>query len=135
VGPGDEAGPPPPPLDPQVAPHPTAALGLPELVNRDRLAAGCPPIAIDPDLQAHAEQHAVAQAEQDRMRHSDGPVGFDTWGENVAAGQQTALAVHESWMASPEHRANVLDCTFTAIGVAAADSPTGVRYWTQVFAA
>lgn len=135
VGPGDEAGPPPPSPDPQIDPHPIAALGLPELVNRERLAAGCGPIAIDPNLEAHAEQHAVAQAEQDRMHHSDGPAGVDAWGENVAAGQQTALEAHDDWMGSLEHRAIVLDCAFTVIGVAAADSPAGVRYWVEVFAA
>lgn len=112
---------------------PAPADSLPELVNRDRLAAGCPPIAIHPDLQAHAQGHADTQAADDRMHHSDGPPGFDTWGENVAWGQDTAAHVHEAWMSSDSHRDNILDCSFRWIGVGATDSADGIRYWTEVF--
>ena len=40
--------------------------------------------------------------------------------ENLARGYATADATVAAWMASPGHRANVLDGTVTRVGVAAA---------------
>lgn len=118
-----------------VQPQTTATAQLLELVNRDRAAHGCAPVALHPDLTAQSQAHAEQQAAADRMHHSDGPTGFDTWGENVAVGYDTAAEVHDAWMASPGHRANVLTCEFTHMGAGAADAADGTRYWTEQFAA
>lgn len=51
-------------------------------------------------------------------------------GENIAYGQKDAQAVMTAWMNSPGHRANILNCKFTRIGVGVA----GTRnYWVQNF--
>jgi uncharacterized protein YkwD len=51
-------------------------------------------------------------------------------GENIAYGQRDAQAVMTAWMNSPGHRANILNCTFTRIGLGVA----GTRnYWVQDF--
>lgn len=51
-------------------------------------------------------------------------------GENIAYGQRDAQAVMTAWMNSPGHRANILNCKFTRIGVGVA----GTRnYWVQNF--
>ncbi len=61
------------------------------------------------------------------------------WGnvaENIAAGPQTAQSVMNMWMNSSGHRANILNCGLTQIGVGYASvpgSPYG-SYWTQDFA-
>lgn len=68
------------------------------------------------------------------MSHSGGPSGFSTWGENVAYGYDTADQVHQAWMASPGHRANILNCSFTVMGAGFADGSVS-RYWTEQFAA
>jgi uncharacterized protein YkwD len=123
---------PPPSDDPPVQP---AAAGLLELVNRDRATAGCPPVTAADDLMSQARTHSNGQAAADSMFHSASIQGYDTWGENVAVGYDTEAAAHQGWMDSPGHRANILGCQFTVIGFASADSASGVRYWTEMFAA
>jgi uncharacterized protein YkwD len=69
-------------------------------------------------------------------------VGYNwwTWGENIAAGYASPEAVMSGWMNSSGHRANILNCNFTEIGVGyayAANDPGTVQYhhyWTQVLA-
>ncbi|MCB1187283.1 hypothetical protein KDL29_08980 [bacterium] len=62
---------------------------------------------------------------------------YDTAGENIAAGQSTPQEVVVSWMASPGHRANILNANFTHMGVGVYyDSAGGlhVEQWVQLFA-
>ena len=55
---------------------------------------------------------------------------FRTAGENIAYGQRTPQAVVNAWMNSSGHRANILNASYTQIGVGyAADG----HYWTQMF--
>ena len=108
-------------------------LGIVELVNRDRIAAGCLPVGTDPELQRQSRVQATRQAAEDRMFHSNGVTGFNTWGENVAAGYDSAVAVHAAWMDSPGHRANILDCDFVWMGIAASEGASGTIYWTEQF--
>ncbi len=56
---------------------------------------------------------------------------WNTWGENVAAGQLTCEVVVKAWMNSPHHRANILDPRFSRIGMSARKSPQGVTFWTM----
>ena len=61
-------------------------------------------------------------------------------GENIAAGYASPEAVMSGWMNSSGHRANILNCNFTEIGVGyayAANDPGTIQYrhyWTQVLA-
>lgn len=51
-------------------------------------------------------------------------------GENIAKGQATPQAVVNAWMNSSGHRANILNASYTHIGVGyVADG----KYWTQMF--
>jgi uncharacterized YkwD family protein/spore coat assembly protein SafA len=64
-----------------------------------------------------------------RMIKSFG-ISYKTAGENIARGQASPSAVVNAWMSSPGHRANILNPSFTEIGVGyVADG----RYWTQMF--
>lgn len=57
-------------------------------------------------------------------------LSFRTAGENIAYGQRTAQAVVNAWMNSSGHRANILNPSYTQIGVGyVADG----NYWTQMF--
>ncbi|MFF5179741.1 CAP domain-containing protein [Micromonospora sp. NPDC000316] len=117
-----------------------------ELVNARRSEAGCAPVHSDPELTTAAQRHSQDQADHRSMSHtgSDGSdVGqrldragyaWRTYGENVAYNQPTPEAVMDAWMNSPGHRANILNCAFTEIGVGRADTGDG-PYWTQNFAA
>ncbi|MEU8212802.1 CAP domain-containing protein [Micromonospora sp. NPDC049044] len=116
-----------------------------DLVNAERAKAGCAALGIDDKLMTAAQKHSQDQADHKNMSHtgSDGSnagdrldrVGYTwrTYGENVAWNQQTPAAVMDAWMNSSGHRANILNCAFTEIGVGIANS--NGPYWTQVFAA
>ncbi|MEA4832912.1 hypothetical protein SDC9_89644 [bioreactor metagenome] len=57
-------------------------------------------------------------------------ISFRTAGENIAQGYKTPQAVVDGWMNSSGHRANILNASFTEIGVGyVADG----SYWTQMF--
>ncbi|MFI6780767.1 CAP domain-containing protein [Micromonospora sp. NPDC050276] len=116
-----------------------------DLVNAERAKAGCKALTIDDKLMTAAQRHSQDQADHQNMSHtgSDGSnagvrldrVGYAwrTYGENVAWNQKTPAAVMDAWMNSSGHRANILNCAFTEIGVGIASS--NGPYWTQVFAA
>ncbi|MBR5044091.1 MAG: secretion protein, partial [Clostridia bacterium] len=55
---------------------------------------------------------------------------YRTAGENIAMGYPTPEAVVDGWMNSEGHRANILNPSFTVIGVGYV--PEG-NYWTQMF--
>lgn len=57
-------------------------------------------------------------------------ISYRTAGENIAMGYSTAQQVVNGWMNSPGHRANILNGSFTQIGVGYV--PNG-NYWTQMF--
>jgi uncharacterized protein YkwD len=69
----------------------------------------------------------------DRLRAT----GFtgSAWGENIAMGQRSAAEVVRGWMNSAGHRRNIMNCSYTLIGVGAAKDAQGQIYWTQDFAA
>jgi uncharacterized protein YkwD len=116
--------------------NPAPQTGVLALVNADRVANGCAPVVVADDLMSQAQTHSNGQAAADSMFHSAaGPEGYDSWGENVAAGQATEVEVEQDWMNSPLHRDNITNCSFLFIGYAYADSATGVRYWSQEFGA
>lgn len=54
-------------------------------------------------------------------------------GENLASGQTSPQQVIEEWMASPTHRANILNTNFTQICVAYGVGSDGYTYWVQIF--
>ncbi|MFG3300177.1 CAP domain-containing protein [Micromonospora chersina] len=114
-----------------------------DLVNQERVKAGCKALTVDDKLTLAAQRHSQDQADHKTMSH-DGSDGSDvgdrldrvgyawrSYGENVAWNQQSPAAVMDAWMNSPGHRANILNCSFTEIGVGVARS--NGPYWTQDF--
>lgn len=73
------------------------------------------------------------------MRLATGAVTFTTAGENIARGQATPADVMAAWQASAGHNANMLDASYTQIGIGyrEAVSPANAAafgpWWTQVF--
>lgn len=57
-------------------------------------------------------------------------ISYRTAGENIARGQKTPASVVNAWMNSSGHRANILNSSFTHIGVGYVASG---NYWTQMF--
>ncbi|WFE34206.1 CAP domain-containing protein [Micromonospora sp. WMMD975] len=114
-----------------------------DLVNQERAKAGCKALSVDTKLTLAAQRHSQDQADHKKMTHdgSDGSnvgqrldrVGYAwrAYGENVAWNQQSPASVMDAWMNSEGHRANILNCGFTQIGVGVARS--NGPYWTQDF--
>ncbi len=57
-------------------------------------------------------------------------ITYRSAGENIARGYATPQAVVNGWMNSSGHRANILNASFTRIGVGYV---AGGHYWTQMF--
>ncbi|WTN44289.1 CAP domain-containing protein [Streptomyces sp. NBC_00631] len=113
-----------------------------ELVNAERSKVGCSALTLNTTLSKVAQAHSEDMALHQNMSHSgsDGSSPGDrltragyTWsayGENVAYGYASPEQVMAAWMASPGHKANILNCTFKEIGVGLAQPNS---YWTQDF--
>lgn len=125
------------------SPSPAAEAQVLHLVNDERAQAGCRPLDSDPALAELAGDYSREMAEEDFFAHTT-PDGRSPWdraeaagiselgGENIARGQQDAQAVMDAWMHSPGHRANILNCDFTELGVGVHFGSDG-PWWTQDF--
>ncbi|MGQ7260354.1 CAP domain-containing protein [Vreelandella sp. V005] len=96
-------------------------------------------------LEAAAERHAQDMAENDYFSHTapDGSgieqrINYQDYvwqavGENIAAGHTSPSAVVEGWLASSGHCQNIMNGTFTEMGMAKARNPQSRygTYWTQ----
>jgi len=133
VPPGEE-----PVLAPRSGPVITFEERVLEIVNLERAAVGLPPLKGVSELFNSSETHSSNMANRDFFEHCDldtktthgsrmTAAGY-TWnaaGENIAAGFSTPEDVMAAWMASPGHRANLLDENFVAREI-------GVGYFEEV---
>lgn len=137
------AAPAPKPADP---PPSSDAEEVTALVNAERAKEGCSPVRSNSKLATAASRHSADMVSRDYFSHTS-PDGSDpgdrvtaagyrwsTYGENIAKGQSSPASVMDSWMNSPGHRANIVNCAFKEIGVGKQDS-SGGPVWTQVFGA
>lgn len=100
------------------------------LTNQFRQQNGLPPLQLNQNLSEAALNKANNMFFEDYWAH-DSPDGKTPWdfikaagynyvyaGENLARGFTTAQSVVDAWMASPEHRANMLSPNYTNVGYA-----------------
>lgn len=112
------------------------------LVNKVRVENGLRPLAANWELSRVARFKSRDMRDNHYFSHTSPTYGspfqmmrdfglsFRTAGENIAYGQRTPQAVVDAWMNSSGHRANILNASYTQIGVGyVADG----RYWTQMF--
>ena len=113
------------------------------LVNRERTADGESPLQPVSTLQLSAQRHTESMAFGDYFEHNgpggDTPasrmrasgyiysprVGYEI-GENIGWGTlwlATPRAIVAAWMASPGHRANILDASFRDSGIGVSAHP------------
>ncbi|KAB2374188.1 sigma-70 family RNA polymerase sigma factor [Actinomadura montaniterrae] len=124
---------------------PTLEQQVVDLVNRNRAKAGCRPLRVSPALHKAAQAHTEDMASRHALDHR-GSGGTDpgdritaagfrwsAWAENIAQGQASPPAVVTAWMNSQGHRANILNCGLTVIGVGFVRG-SGGPWWTQDFA-
>lgn len=105
----------------------TASSSLLRAVNRTRVARGLRPLRVDATLVRAARSHSLAMLRGNFFSHGDfhgrmvafgvrGPAA----GENLAWGDGSYAApasIVREWLASPEHRANLLRPGWTRIGI------------------
>ncbi len=106
---------------------PTAEAFL-EAANRIRKHAGLAPLVRDAKLDAIAEAHSRDMAENHYFAHQSPTAGsthermrragfpFSRYGENIGRAR-SAEEIHALWLRSPGHRANLMDASFTHIGL------------------
>jgi uncharacterized protein YkwD len=114
-----------------------------DMVNKERAKVGCSPMKASGTLSDLARAHSKDMAARGFFDHTN-PDGETPWdraeqagvsslgGENIARGQADAEAVMNSWMNSEGHRANILNCDFTTLGVGV-HMADGGPWWTQNF--
>jgi uncharacterized protein YkwD len=111
------------------------------------------PLTMNPTLRCAARLHSADMGEQGFFAHEglDGRTPFDrmadagyvgrTMGENIAKGQQSPAEVVAGWMDSDGHCSNIMNPSFTEIGIGYWEGPAdnqffnGNKLWTQNFGA
>lgn len=113
-----------------------------ELTNLQRAAAQIPALAWDDSLWTSASQRALEISVLFSHTRPDGSSCFTavsqdlhlrTMGENIAMGQRSAEEVVTDWMNSEGHRRNIMNPTFTRIGVGCYQDAAGRMHWVQMF--
>lgn len=106
------------------------------LANKARAGAGLRGYVVASDLLALARRHSAAMAAQGTIFHNSNlGSDVDNWravGENVGMGG-SASSIHNAFMNSTKHRANILDGDFTEVGIGTAVGKDGVLFVTEVF--
>lgn len=112
------------------------------LVNKERSSRGFPTLTMDWQLSRVARYKSQDMHDKGYFSHtsptygspfdmiSDFGINYRSAGENIAKGQRTPQEVVNAWMNSSGHRANILNSSFTKIGVGYVANG---NYWTQMF--
>ena len=94
------------------------------MLNQLRAARGLRPLASDATLTAFARNWSATMA-RSAFRHSDGPYAENIgWYRSGSSPEAAAIRLHEAFVASPPHLANMVDPAWTAVGVGAYQSGT-----------
>ncbi len=106
-------------------------------VNGIRTANGLKPLRYDTNLDAPALVRATEASTFFSHTRPNGTEWYTVnanlmYGENLAEGYTTADEVVNAWMASPEHKANILRPDFTTMGIGIVNK-NGKNYWAQIF--
>ena len=113
-----------------------------DLTNQERAKAGLKALQIDTKLTQSAQAKSQDMKNKNYFSHTSPTYGspfdqmksmgvtYKSAAENIAQGQRSATEVVSAWMKSPGHKANIMNGSYTHIGVGLSDSG---YYWTQQF--
>jgi len=108
-----------------------------ELLNQERSEQNLPALRWDDALFKAARKHALLMLDLNSMEHqlpgepaladrlAAAGARFSYVAENIAFGA-SAVTIHDGWMQSPGHRANILNARVTAVGIAAVRGTGGL---------
>lgn len=112
------------------------------LTNQYRASYGLKALSLDSAVTKVAQEKANDMARNNYFSHTSPTYGspfqmlksfgvsYRAAGENIAKGYSGAKSVVEGWMNSEGHRANILNSSFTKLGVGYNSSG---NYWVQIF--
>lgn len=125
------------PAHAQIPPRNESERELFELLNHERATNNLPEVKWDDALLKAARQHALLMLDLNIMEHqlpnepgleerlTSAGARFTYIAENIALGKDSAT-IHNGWMNSPGHRANILSPRITAVGIAAVRGAGGL---------
>ena len=104
--------------------------------NSARSSHGLPRYAVASDLTALARRWAAHMAAHRQLEHNPSfPSEVCCWtsvGENVGEGRSVS-SIQSAFMASSEHRSNILSSSFTQVGIGTARGSDGKLYVDELF--
>ena len=112
------------------------------LVNKERAKNGLKALTMDENVRKVARIKSSDMSTKNYFSHTSPTYGspfdmlksfgisYKSAGENIAQGYTTAEAVVNGWMNSSGHRANILNASYTKIGIG---YEANGNYWTQMF--
>jgi len=114
-------------------------LRLTELVNEERVKIGLQPLRLSQQLVQAAEAKAQDMLSKDYFAHTS-PDGISPWywldnvgykyraaGENLARNFNDSIYLHQAWMNSPSHKANILNEKYQEMGIAVVEGTMNGR--------
>ena len=113
-----------------------------DLTNAERAKNGLSALKVDVNLSKVAREKSSDMQRNNYFSHQSPTYGspfdmmkkfgitYKSAGENIAMGQKTPSEVVQAWMNSEGHRANILNGSYTHIGVG---HVANGNYWTQQF--
>ena len=141
----------PEPTKPTPAPAPTTGefsayqQEVLNIVNKERTSRGLSALKFNAELAKVATTKSQDMIDRGYFDHNSPTYGspfdmmkkfgitYKSAGENIAMGQKTPQEVMTAWMNSDGHRKNILNSSFTEIGIGIAKDKNGRLYWTQMF--
>lgn len=132
--------------EPTQAPVVDYATEVLNLVNQLRAEVGVAPLSLDSTLCQAANTRAVEISQDNCFSHTrpngtscftvldDYGISYMATGENIAAGYATPADVVAGWKNSEGHYANMINASYTKLGVGFYNSGSGYgTHWTQLF--
>lgn len=116
-----------------------------KLVNEERKKQGLKSLTLSINLTSIANTKAKDMAVNNYFSHTSPTYGspfemlqhfgvsYRSAGENIAAGQRTPQEVMNAWMNSSGHRANILNSSYTELGVGYYKGGSYGTEWVQLF--
>jgi uncharacterized protein YkwD len=106
-------------------------------INNVRTSRGLAPLVVDGNLTALAEQHSLDMANSGRLVHSGSlsagvALPWAKLGENIGMGSNTDL-VWGAFLSSPVHFGNIVNPSYTHIGLGVVVDANGNQWTTQRF--
>lgn len=115
------------------------------LVNEERKKQGLQPLTEDKSLNQLARIKVQDMLERNYFEHKSPYYGnpwdmaslfdyeFASFGENIARYHSSPKEVCKAWIASQKHHENILNKSYTNIGIAIKRDKNGKYYWVQLF--